>query len=208
METLQITLYANPFPLMVVENFYNEEELSLIWEELNFYTKPEKLLDAEGYGGIVDRTNAKALILDEIYTKQYRNVSNILTMNRKLFECGVLDKFSEIHGCCSIANQSNHDITKVRYYHDKEYYDPHTDKGFQFLAFSYFYKEPKKFNGGDLLFPEYDYKYTCDNNSMIIFPGWVQHSVEKVTIDNSDYFDGWGRYAITSFFGCVDKRKK
>ena len=31
---------------------------------------------------------------------------------------------------------------------------------------------------------------------------------EKVNIDNSDYFDGWGRYAITSFFGCVDKRKK
>ena len=71
METLQITLYANPFPLMVVDNFYNEEELNLIWEELNFYTRPEKLLNAEGYGGIVDYTNAKALILDEIYTKQY-----------------------------------------------------------------------------------------------------------------------------------------
>ena len=35
--------------------------------------------------------------------------------------------------CCSIANESNYDVTKVRYYHDKEYYDPHTDKGFQFL---------------------------------------------------------------------------
>ena len=78
----------------------------------------------------------------------------------------------------------------------------------QFLAFYYIHKEPKKFYGGDLLFPEYDYKYPCDNNSMIIFPGWVQHSVEKVSIENSDYFDGWGRYAITSFFGCVDKRKK
>ena len=200
METLQITLYANPFPLMVVENFYNEEELSLIWEELNFYTRPEKLLDAEGYGGIVDRTNAKALILDEIYTKQYRNVSNILTMNRKLFQCGVLDKFSEIHGCCSIANQSNHDITKVRYYHDKEYYDPHTDKGFQFLAFSYFYKEPKKFTGGELYFPKYDYEFDCENNSLIMFPGWVEHGVTEVKIQDSDYYDGQGRYAITSFF--------
>ena len=206
METLQITLYANPFPLMVVENFYNEDELSLIWEGLNFYTRPEKLLDAEGYGGIVDRTNAKALILDEIYAKQYRNVSNILTINRKLFQCGVLDKFSEIHGCCSIANQSNHDITKVRYYHDKEYYDPHTDKGFQFLAFSYFYKEPKKFKGGDLEFPKYDMKIPCDNNSMVIFPGWVEHGVRKVKIENSDYYDGWGRYAITSFFGCKDRQ--
>ena len=205
METLQITLYANPFPLMVVENFYNEEELSLIWEELNFYTRPEKLLDAEGYGGIVDHTNAKALLLDEIYTKQYRNVSNILTMNRKLFQCGVLDKFSEIHGCCSIANQSNHDITKIRYYHDKEYYDPHTDKGFQFLAFSYFYKEPKKFTGGDLIFPKYDFKVPCDNNTMVVFPGWVEHGVRKVSIENSDYFDGWGRYCISSFFCCASQ---
>ena len=48
METLEIALYANPFPLMVIENFYNEEELSLIWDELNFYTKPGKLLNAEG----------------------------------------------------------------------------------------------------------------------------------------------------------------
>ena len=204
METLQITLYANPFPVMVVENFYNKEELSLIWEELNFYTKPEKLLDAEGYGGIVDHTNAKALLLDEIYTKQYRNVSNILTMNRKLFQCGVLDKFSEIHGCCSIANQSNSDITKVRYYHDKEYYDPHTDKGFQFLAFSYFYKEPKKFTGGDLIFPKYDFKVPCENNTMVVFPGWVEHGVRKVNIENSDYFDGWGRYCISSFFCCAN----
>ena len=126
-------------------------------------------------------------------------------MNRKLFECGVLDKFSEIHGCCSIANQANHDITKVRYYHDKEYYDPHTDKGFQYLAFSYFYKEPKKFTGGDLVFPKYKYEYECGNNSTIIMPGWVEHGVSEVCIDDSDYYDGWGRYAITSFINCKDK---
>ena len=126
-------------------------------------------------------------------------------MNRKLFQCGVLDKFSEIHGCCSIANQSNSDITKVRYYHDKEYYDPHTDKGFQFLAFSYFYKEPKKFTGGDLIFPKYDFKVPCENNTMVVFPGWVEHGVRKVSIENSDYFDGWGRYCISSFLSCRDR---
>ena len=200
-EQISAEAIQTPFPHLIFHNFYNDEELDLIWEELNFYTKPGKLLNAEGYGGIVDRTNAKALLLDEIYTKQYRNVSNILTMNRKLFECGVLDKFSEIHGCCSIANQSNHDITKVRYYHNEEYYDPHIDKGFQFLAFSYFYKEPKKFTGGDLIFPSYDFKVSCKNNTTVIFPGWVEHGVRKVSIQNSDYFDGWGRYCISSFFG-------
>ena len=207
-EELSATVCEVPFPHLIIENFYNEEELELIWEELNFYTKPNKLLPAEKYGGVVDFTESKGLVLDNLYKnykdsgKNYRNISNILTVNRKLFnEEAILDVFSEIHDCCSIANQSNEDITKVRYYHNGEGYKPHTDKAFQFLAFSYFYKEPKKFSGGELFFPKYDYEYSCDNNSMIIFPGWVEHGVREVTISDSEYFEGYGRYAITSFFG-------
>ena len=213
-ERLEAELYVEPFPLMVISNFYNDMELALIWQELEFYTAPNKLLEAENYGGVIGYTNAKALHLDQIYKNNenengvnYRNISNILTVNRKLFNCGVLDKFSELHGCCSIANKTNWDTTKVRYYHNGEYYDPHTDKSTQFLAFSYFYREPKKFKGGDLEFPKYDFKIPCENNSMVIFPGWVEHGVRKVKIEDSDYYDGWGRYAITSFFGNKDKRK-
>jgi len=36
---------------------------------------------------------------------------------------------------------------------------------------------------------------------MIIFPGWVEHGVKTVKISDSKYFEGYGRYAITSFFG-------
>ena len=68
-----------------------------------------------------------------------------------------------------------------------------------FLAFSYFHKEPKKFKGGDLIFPRYNCQLECENNSMIILPGWVEHGVTKVSIEDSDYYDGWGRYSITSF---------
>ena len=207
-EKLSVTLFNDPFPHMICDDFYNPEELKLIWEELKFYTKPGKLLEAKDYGGVVGYTNAKALMLDSIYRDygksngiNYRNLSNILTVNRKLFTSGVLDPFAGIHDCCCIANQSNNDTTKIRYYHDGEGYDPHTDKGFQFLGFSYFYKEPKKFTGGQLYFPKYDYEVPCDNNSMIVFPGWVEHGVKEVKIEDSDYFDGWGRYAITSFFG-------
>ena len=214
-EQLEAEIYCEPFPLMVVNNFYNQQELNLIWKELDFYTAPNKLVSAENYGGVVGYTNAKALILDDLYRNyesdekgvDYRNISNILTVNRKLFECGVLDTFANIHGCVSIANKTNHDITKVRYYHDGEYYDPHTDKSTMFLAFSFFYREPKKFVGGDLEFPKYDFKLPCTNNSMVIFPGWVEHGVRKVKIKDSDYYDGWGRYAITSFFSCRDNKK-
>ena len=214
-EQLEAELYCDPFPMMIVYNFYNEAELNLIWKELDFYTAPNKLLDAKKYGGVVDRTNAKALLLDDIYrdrTKEkektnFRNISNILTMNRKIFNCGVLDTFSEIHDCVGLANQANWDITKVRYYHNDEYYDPHTDSPFQFLAFSYFYKEPKKFKGGDLQFPKYKMNLPCENNSLIIFPGWVEHGVRRVKIEDSDYYDGYGRYAITSFFGIKESKR-
>ena len=214
-EQLEAELYCEPFPLMVINNFYNQQELDLIWKELDFYTAPNKLFTAENYGGVVGYTNAKAIVLDDLYKNyennekgvNFRNISNILTVNRKLFESGVLDTFSSLHGCVSIANKTNHDITKVRYYHDGQYYDPHTDKSTMFLAFSYFYKEPKKFVGGDLEFTKYDFKLPCDNNSMVIFPGWVEHGVRKVKIKDTDYYDGWGRYAITSFFGCKDKKK-
>ena len=200
METLEGIAFKKPFPHLIVNNFYSETELELIWEELKFYTKPDKFFEAKDFGGVVDKTNSHAIILDEIYKKN-RKLSNILNVNRKLFTSDALDLFAEIEDCCCIANKSNWDITKVRYYHNDEYYDPHTDKSFQFLAFSYFHKQPKKFSGGELLFPKYDYQYPCNNNSMIIFPGWVEHGVSKVKIDDSDYYGGYGRYSITSFFG-------
>lgn len=205
MEKDNILLYKEPFPHLVAYDFYNQEELDLIWEELNFYTKPGKFLSAENFAGIVGYTNSHGLILDDVYAgdyKDYRNLSNILTVNRKIFESDILDEYSNLEDCVCLANKSNWNITKVRYYQDGEYYKPHTDKPMQFLAFSYFYKEPKKFTGGELEFPKYDYTFNCKNNSLIIFPGWVEHGVKIVSMQDSDHFDGYGRYAITTFFGC------
>ena len=197
--------YKEPFPHMIINNLYNEEELELIWEELKFFTKPDKLLEAKDYGGVVDKTNARAVILDDVFSRN-RQMSNILTVCRKkLFTSSILKEFGKIHDCCYIAQHCNWDIVKLRYYHNDDYYEPHTDRTMQFLGFSYFYKEPKKFEGGELLFPKYEYKVPCDNNSIIIMPGWVEHAVSKVSIEDSEYFDGWGRYSVTHFFGNKDK---
>ena len=205
METIRGSGYQKPFPHLILKNFYTQEELRLIWQELNFYIQPGKLFDAKDFGGVVGRTNSHAIALDELYyNKKLRKISNILQVNRKLFNQDVLSGFAKVDDCCSIATMCNDDITKVRYYHDGEYYEPHTDLAFQFLSFSYFYREPKKFIGGEVYFPQYDYEYPCYNNSVIMFPGWVKHGVRAVKIDNSDYFEGKGRYCISSFFGFKD----
>ena len=63
---------------VILKDFYNEEELELIWEELKFYTKPGKLFEAKDYGGIPDKTNSHAILLNSLYgNKQYRTISNI-----------------------------------------------------------------------------------------------------------------------------------
>ena len=193
MQNISADAYIEPFPHLVYHNFYTNEELDLIWEELNFYTRPKKLFDVEDYQGVVGYTKAKALHLDSVYTGKNRVLSNILEVSRKVLDKQVLEPFSKLDDCCTLAKSANYDVTKVRYYHNGDYYKPHTDTFFEFLAFSYFYKEPKKFDGGNLIFPKYDYKIPCNNNTMVIFPGWVEHGVRKVTIEDSDYFDGWGR---------------
>ena len=82
METLKGNAYPDPFPHLIINNFYNEEELELVWEELKFYTKPDKFFEAKDFGGVVGKTNSHAIILDEIYKKN-RKLSNILNVNRK-----------------------------------------------------------------------------------------------------------------------------
>ena len=204
MQNISADAFIEPFPHMVFHNFYTNEELELIWEELKFYTKPNKLLDVEEYQGVVGYTKAKALQLDVVY-KGNRFLSNILEVSRKVFDDQILEPFSKISDCCTLAKNANYDHTKVRYYHNGDCYKPHTDTYFEFLAFSYFYKEPKRFEGGNLIFPKYDYEFNCDHNSLIIMPAWVEHGVSEVSIKDSDYYEGYGRYAITHFFGCKQK---
>ena len=83
METIRGSAFTEPFPHLIFKNFYNREELDLIWEELNFYTKPNKLFEAKDFGGLVDKTNSHAIILDSLYSSKFRPISNILTVIEK-----------------------------------------------------------------------------------------------------------------------------
>ena len=60
METLKGNAFPDPFPHLILENFYNEEELNLVWEELKFYTKPGKLLEPKDFGGCLLYTSDAA----------------------------------------------------------------------------------------------------------------------------------------------------
>ena len=69
---------------------------------------------------------------------------------------------------------------------------------FAYLVFSYFNKEPKRFNGGELYFEDFDYEFEPTNNSLILIPGYIAHGVRKVNIEKS-YSETHGRYCISMF---------
>ena len=46
-----------------------------------------------------------------------------------------------------------------------------------------------------------------NSGDIICFPSWVEHGVSEISIKDSDYYDGYGRYAITHFFGCKEPNK-
>ena len=59
-QNLYADAHINPFPHLVYHNFYDNDELELIWEELKFLTKPNKLVEPKDFGGVVDNTNSHA----------------------------------------------------------------------------------------------------------------------------------------------------
>ena len=192
------------FPFIEIENVYDEHELNLIWEELDFLCYSNKLkgpeetasafsLD-ENQNKVLTKQN-KGLFLDALYTD--RDISSILTVNRKLFknlDNIFLNSPSWFYKNCVI----NDDFTLVSYYETEDYYNKHKDNcGISVLT--WFYKEPKKFEGGDLLFPDFDGKINVRNNHAVIFPGMINHSVTKVIMNDEDLNKKYGRFCMTQF---------
>jgi Rps23 Pro-64 3,4-dihydroxylase Tpa1-like proline 4-hydroxylase len=187
----------NPFPFLQIENLYNESELKLIWQELDFLNYPEKLKIEEN----IPLKSNKGLFLDTIYPE--REISNILTLNSKSFDSEIVDAFSELSFGYQSIKQTNDDSTLISYYENADYYKPHEDIA-MYTAVTWFFKEPKAFIGGDFYFSDYNVKIEVQNNMMILFPSFVKHSVDEITLKDKS-LSGYGRYAMTQFLYITNK---
>jgi len=186
-----------PFPHLIIEDFYSEDELKLIWRELDFLTSPNKLMPAN-LDGSTQNSNALSLSLVNIYKDlKYSNISFI---NKKILSCEIKDAFlslSEFFGHMSLIN---HMFIKIKYYENGHNYHKHQDIA-RFTGINYLYKEPKKFEGGDLYFDDYKYKIELKNNMFILFMGCLWHSVTPIILNEDAYITGNGKYSITNFLG-------
>jgi len=197
---MKIINYDEPVPHIIVNNLYTQNELSMIWEELNFLCYPMKMdipsrresaYDIET--GEILKSNT-ILNIDGIYTD--RKYSNILNINRKVLNPKFYKHnhwmFSNFIPLC--------DTTLISYYENENYYKKHHDAS-AITVLTWFYKEPKKFNGGDLILSsgENDKVIEVKNNRCVIFPGAVHHTVTTVSMDKK--YDGTlsGRICMSQF---------
>jgi Rps23 Pro-64 3,4-dihydroxylase Tpa1-like proline 4-hydroxylase len=187
-----------PFPYLKIKNYFNEKELELIWEELKFLTYKEKLEPPHKTGQInPNMKNNAGLYLDNIYTN--RNYSNILNVTRKTFSLEIIKSYKNLNMMNEIVLLINNDSTLVSYYENEGYYKSHSDNSV-ITALIWLFKEPKKFEGGDLIFTDYNEKIKIENNMFVMFPSFVKHEVTAVTMNKSiPNFSGYGRYCISQF---------
>lgn len=177
-------------PVIVINNFYSDEEVLKIKNEIKYLEKYGIFKNPTEIGGPgsayrngVILKKATGVHLDSIY--EDRNQSDILEINRKLFRM----KLEQYHPIFRYVSKSNHDSTKIHYYSDGDYYKNHTDDSV-ITSITWFYEVPKSFTGGDLIL-ENRLHVPCLNNSMVVFPSIMYHEVTPVK--------GIGRYSMSQF---------
>ena len=185
--------------IAIIKDFYDERELGLIWKELDYLNSKGKFLPPEKTGAARDAKgniikSSKGLFLDEYYTN--RNFSNVLTANRKIWTA--TEKLAKENINFRYLKSCNSDATLVNYYEDGDYYQRHTDTAV-YTVLSYFYKEPKKFSGGNLKLLDYDIEVEVKSNMVIYMPSILWHEVTSIVMEQEFLNKGYGRYCMAQF---------
>ena len=196
---MQIFYTDFPFPHIIVDDMYDESELKLIWKELDFLQAADNFKDPFISGGAKTKDgkimkNNHGISLDQHYFE--RNSSIILKVNRKLWHDDILNEAKK-HWALKTIYKSNLDTSLLSYYKNGDYYDPHIDAACN-TAITWFYKEPKRFDGGDLIFTDFTYSVEVKNNRVVIFPSSVKHQVKEIAMDDEEYPEH-GRWAMSQF---------
>jgi len=187
--------------LVIIKDFYNESELTLIWKELEFLTPKLSPPSQTGSAVTPNKTplkNNKGMFLD--YTYNDRNTSDILSIIKRIFEYLPVDDMKRYSSFYSILESNCPSIcsTLLSYYENGDDYKIHKDVSVVTIM-TYFFKEPKFFSGGDLILSDFDVTIEPENNMIVIIPGLYNHEVSEVVMEEEHSGKNLGRYCLTQF---------
>jgi len=192
---MEVETLNNPFPHLLLENVFTDNQLDSIWKELNFLkpslnTDTSPAIDKEGF------TLKKNSGIFPYFTYRDPTISPICRLLKKLsWECGLGDLWSQ-EWIKNTYSATNWDSVLVSYYDNKDYYRAHFDSA-MFTMLIWLWQEPKKFDGGNLYFPDAEHVVMCKHNCGIIFLSGEKHGVQPIELHE----EGAGRYCISMFSG-------
>jgi Rps23 Pro-64 3,4-dihydroxylase Tpa1-like proline 4-hydroxylase len=187
---MKISHYKTPFYHVIIDNFFTNEEIVEIHNEIITIQKSQSILtireDDKHHYDLLHKNKTSSYCLDALYEGQ-RQKSSILRLVTKVYSLNFEDHKNPFLNYIPISNQ---DMTYVNVYKNGSSYDAHQDGAV--LTFLYvFYDEPRAYIGGNLIFPNYEYEPELLNNSLIIFPSYELHKVTEMVAE-----DHVGRYSI------------
>ena len=210
---MKVELYDKPyqFPYLVIDDYYDKEELIKIWYELGYLK--DKLVSPKESGSAYNKdSKGKIEYLKTntcLYIDQVIEYSLIKEYNRKTF--GIMNDIRDQQKNHSTSTwffknlKTNFDTTLVSYYENSEYYKAHYDNALV-TVLTWLYFNPKKFKGGNLTFTDYDITIECINNRTIMFPSIIRHEVDSIIMREEDCNKGLGRWCLTQFVDNRDRR--
>jgi Rps23 Pro-64 3,4-dihydroxylase Tpa1-like proline 4-hydroxylase len=195
---MNIELKLEPFHHLVVHDFYSPEQLDIILNELQEYFSYGKFSSDSDYTGSAYKDYKKlkrnaGLWLGHTDTSK-SHIEKFF--NEFMLKYHQSETFDEIRKKSWLFSASFPFLSSglISYYEDGDNYEPHLDAA-AFTWLTWVNTEPKKFTGGDLVFPDFDYKIEYKNNTAICFFSRLYHSVEVVEKQTSDEPDG--RFCIS-----------
>lgn len=196
---MKVYLHKEPFHFLIIDDVYEEDELKLIWTELEYLyairdfslLTPSDTRSATDNSGSYLKNNLGNFLQDIYKDDKY---SPIMTLNQKILHKNVL-----CHPDSWFFNNLEYNAvgTLISYYDNGGYYQPHSDNAL-LTACTWFWKEPKQFTGGNFKFSEYGIQLEIQNNCAVVFPSHITHEVESVSMEQHAN-KGYGRYCMTQF---------
>jgi len=192
---MNIHLVTKPFNYIVIDEFYTDEELALIMQEVSalepYALNADSTNSSIDENGVSNKTG-RGIFLNELFQKDI-SVSKILNVSRKIFCDNLTEVFKNFDPSFNHIRYSNRDAVLLNYYKNGEKYLPHRDDSA--ITAVTFLKEGE-FDGGNFIFPEYNETVLAKHNRVVIFHGCMEHQAEEIKTDGESY-----RITLAHFIG-------
>ena len=190
---------VNQNPVVIADDLFTYKEYKLMFDEFKRVKERGLLMSGNETGGALNpedgsmKKHNSSTFIDYVYAD--RRFSDILTINRKVFSEPVSSALIKLHPLFNYIPMCDSDATLLSYYDNGNNYEEHRD-GAIISILTWFYDEPKKFDGGDFIV-EQDFKIECRANRTVFMPSCMLHAVTSVIPEKAN--KGMGRYTMTQF---------